>query len=143
VKTLRLNDEQAKQLTMMLDCIEYWGINSRGVGRLWEENKELIEELAEQLYEPCEKKVRELTTKYLTCLKRYRRGGEWFEIPFKDAVNFLVKNGSCSKSGATEMLKDGCMLSTPWAYYRMRTMDCTAESLNKQIERMYEPRGAA
>jgi len=49
MKTITLTDEQSKQLQMMFDCIEMWGMNSRGVGKLWDENKELIEDIYELL----------------------------------------------------------------------------------------------
>jgi hypothetical protein len=45
----QITDKQAEELLMMFDCIEMWGINSRGIGRLWEENKDLIDSIYEQL----------------------------------------------------------------------------------------------
>jgi len=47
---IELSPEQAAHLDFMLECVEMWAINSRGCARLWEENKELIEELVSQLY---------------------------------------------------------------------------------------------
>jgi len=45
----QITDKQAEALLLMFDCIEMWAINSHGISRLWEENKDLIEEVAEKL----------------------------------------------------------------------------------------------
>lgn len=45
-----LTDKQALKLSIMFDCVEMWAFNSRGCNRLWEENKELMDELVEAWY---------------------------------------------------------------------------------------------
>lgn len=46
-----LTDDETEDLLTLFDMIELWAINSRGVARLYEENKTLIEGITKKICE--------------------------------------------------------------------------------------------
>lgn len=64
-----LTDKQAKNLEIILDCIEFWSVNSRGIHRLWEQYKAEIEEIQEALYKDDKADLPKANNEPQTCTK--------------------------------------------------------------------------